>query len=200
MIKKFIYPLVAIILLSSCASKFSMQKRKYNKGFYFASSKGNKSKSNEATQLAVKPSSLKSKPVVNLPLESRAAEPEIAYTPTHENTSLKVNTTITTKLSHTSQNALVASAINKPVVTNHSYKKLSDNQVNLIKSSKKSGGANIIVLVILSLFPILCLIAVYLHDGKSITLNFWIDLLLHLTFIGMIIFALLVVLDVVNLA
>lgn len=200
MIKKIIYPLVAIILLSSCASKFSMQKRKYNKGFYFASSKGNKSKSNEATQLAVKPSSLKSKPVVNLPVESPSVQPEIAYTPTHENTALKVNTTVTPKLSYTSQNVLVASTINKPVVTNHSFKKLSDNQVNMIKSSKKSGGANIIVLVILSLFPILCLIAVYLHDGKSITLNFWIDLLLHLTLIGMIIFALLVVLDVVNLA
>ena len=39
-----------------------------------------------------------------------------------------------------------------------------------------------------------------LKDGKNITLNFWIDLLLHLTAIGEIIFALLVVLDVVNLA
>ena len=40
----------------------------------------------------------------------------------------------------------------------------------------------------------------YLHDGKEITLNFWVDLLLYLTFIGWIIFGVLVVLDIVNLA
>lgn len=91
----------------------------------------------------------------------------------------------------------------------HSIAYSNTKQLQLVKLIKpialpkaKKGGSdtNIIVLVILSLFPILCLIAVFLKDGKSITLNFWIDLLLHLTFIGEIIFALLVVLDVVNLA
>lgn len=67
------------------------------------------------------------------------------------------------------------------------------------KIKKVLDDANTILLVILSLFPILCLIAVYLKDG-GITLNFWVDLLLHLTVIGAMIFAILVVLDIVNLA
>jgi len=67
------------------------------------------------------------------------------------------------------------------------------------KIKKVLGDTNTLVLVILSLFPILCLIAVYLKDG-GITLNFWVDLLLHLTVIGAMIFAILVVLDIVSLA
>ncbi|MDI1235612.1 MAG: hypothetical protein PSX81_15145 [bacterium] len=66
-------------------------------------------------------------------------------------------------------------------------------------SPKENTETETILLVILALFPILCLIAVYLYDG-GITTNFWIDLLLHLTFIGAIIFALLVVLDVIDLS
>jgi len=54
--------------------------------------------------------------------------------------------------------------------------------------------------VILSLFPILALIAMYMKDGNSITLNFWVDLLLHLTIIGYLVFALLVVFDIVDLS
>jgi len=44
MIKKILLPLIAIVLMSSCANKFSLQKRKYNKGFYFANSKNNNKK------------------------------------------------------------------------------------------------------------------------------------------------------------
>ncbi len=58
----------------------------------------------------------------------------------------------------------------------------------------------LIVEIIFCFIPILSLIAMYLKDGKSITLNFWVDLILYITFIGWIIFGLLVVLDVVNLA
>ena len=42
MIKKILLPIIAIIFLSSCSNKFSLQKRKYTKGFYFANSKNNK--------------------------------------------------------------------------------------------------------------------------------------------------------------
>lgn len=68
---------------------------------------------------------------------------------------------------------------------------------NLFK--KKSGDVNIIH-VILALFPILCLIGIYLHQGENITNDFWLDLVLHLTVIGEIIYALLVVLDIVTIA
>lgn len=89
------------------------------------------------------------------------------------------------------------SSISHPayVKKNHSNAVASNHQ-----KGKKGGDTELIVLVILSLFPILCLIAIYLKDGKNITLNFWIDLILHFTLFGEIIFALLVVLDVVNLA
>ncbi len=71
------------------------------------------------------------------------------------------------------------------------------------KPNSKGGGGDVdlIILVILCFFPFINLIAMYLKDGKSITLNFWIDLILDcLFFLPGIIFALLVVLDVVNLA
>jgi uncharacterized membrane protein YqaE (UPF0057 family) len=54
---------------------------------------------------------------------------------------------------------------------------------------------NTILLVILSLFPILALIAIYLHEGE-INSKFWIDLLLHFLFLYWL-FALLVVLDII---
>ncbi|MHB8261004.1 MAG: YqaE/Pmp3 family membrane protein [Bacteroidia bacterium] len=71
-----------------------------------------------------------------------------------------------------------------------------------ITNQKSSGGdTNLIIEIILCFFPFFNLIAMYLKDGKRITLNFWIDLILDcLFFFPGIIFALLVVLDVVNLA
>ena len=65
---------------------------------------------------------------------------------------------------------------------------------------KGSPDNNLIILIILCFLWWLNLIAVYLHDGKKITLNFWITLLLDFTLIGGIIFSLLVVLDIINLA
>ena len=69
------------------------------------------------------------------------------------------------------------------------------------KSVKGSGDTDLIIMVILCFFPFINLIAMYLHDGKKITMNFWIDLILDvLFFFPGIIFALLVVLGVFSLA
>lgn len=58
-----------------------------------------------------------------------------------------------------------------------------------------------IIWIILCLFPFINLIPVYLHDGKKVTMNFILTLILDiLFFIPGIIFALLIVLDIVNLA
>ncbi len=53
---KIILPIVALILLSSCASKFGLVKRKYNKGYYFSVSKNknNFKKENEQKNVVVK--------------------------------------------------------------------------------------------------------------------------------------------------
>ncbi len=68
------------------------------------------------------------------------------------------------------------------------------------KSSSSDDDTLFIIEVVFCFFPILSLIAMYLKDDKSITLNFWINLLLYLTVIGWVIFGLLVVLDIINLA
>jgi cobalamin biosynthesis Mg chelatase CobN len=77
------------------------------------------------------------------------------------------------------------------------------NQKNKNTSSSSSSGTfsggMLVLMIILCLFPLINLIPVYLHDG-SVTLNFWITLVLDLIVIGGIIFSLLVVLDVVSLA
>ena len=200
MIKKIILPLVAIVLLSACGNKFSLQKRKYTKGFYFANSKTNTAKTNDSEVANTKAKKLESKPI-SLKNET-VAEKQIIEQPivllenNYANTALKTknkNITITASAAKTIVNIAAAKQ----------FKALNVKQnVNKLSTTKKESGGNtnIILLVILSIFPILALVAMYLHDGNKVTLNFWIDLLLHLTFIGYIIFALLVVFDIVNLA
>ncbi len=87
----------------------------------------------------------------------------------------------------------------QPTIISKQENTNSVTKQNHSNSTKKTNETSLIVLVILSLFPILCLIAVYLHDD-GVTTNFWIDLLLHLTFAGEIIYALLVVLDIIDLS
>ncbi len=193
--KKIITLLSVLLIVTSCSNKFSLQKRKYNKGFYFAS---NHSKSNQSNTANQKTQVLNSKSYSQVKLEQQELEivtPNIETTlattlPNHKSVKTKSNLSKVTKDDYS-----IASSNTKQLQLEKLIKPIA-----LPKSKKGGSDTNIIVLVILSLFPILCLIAVFLKDGKSITLNFWIDLLLHLTFIGEIIFALLVVLDVVNLA
>lgn len=86
-------------------------------------------------------------------------------------------------------------------VSAQSNKKVDLNRNN---SSSSAGGTfsggMLVLMIILCLFPLINLIPVWMHDGKSITLNFWITLVLALILIGSVIFSLLVVLDVVDLA
>ena len=195
---KIILSLVAIIFLSSCANKFSLTKRKYTKGYYFASSKSKTSTKNEInhSNLVVENLTAKKSPILN---ETNSVK-EIANN--SKNEILKISTTqITSPIIKTTTPVLIASSNAKNnFETKTAIKPVVEKQnINLNPAKKGSGDNDLIIQIILCFFPILCLIAVYLHDGKSITLNFWIDLLLHLTFIGEIIFAFLVVLDIVDL-
>jgi hypothetical protein len=193
--KKIITLLSIILIVSSCSNKFSLQKRKYNKGFYFAS---NHSKNNSSNTGKLNPQRLNSKSYSQVKIEQQ--ELEIA-SENNKNVELTVMTNpasakIQPNLSEVSKNDLSLASNNiKHIQLNKLIRPMA------LPMAKKGGSdTNLIVLVILSLFPIICLIAVFLKDSKSITLNFWIDLLLHVTLIGAIIFALLVVLDIVNLA
>lgn len=195
---KIILPLIAIIFLSSCADKFSLTKRKYTKGYYFASSKNNSSTKNQSEnknltvkKLAIKNSDITVQPISNPEIISTTNKAPIVVT----NTQTKVNSTKYIELNVTasanSKTSFAAKTAIKPV---------ADKKENNINTQKKgSADTNLIILVILSLFPILALIAIYLKDGKKITMNFWIDLLLHFIFLYWL-FALLVVLDVFTLA
>lgn len=78
-----------------------------------------------------------------------------------------------------------------------SSKKAKKNATS--NSNNAAGGATLALLVILCLFPLINLIPVYITDG-GITLNFWVTLILNLTYIGAVIFSLLVVLGVISLA
>ena len=77
--------------------------------------------------------------------------------------------------------------------------------IKAAKSVLKSGKAaaddtNTILLVILCILWWLNLVAVYLHDGRKFTKNFWITLVLDFTVIGGIVFSILVILDIINFA
>lgn len=97
--------------------------------------------------------------------------------------------------------AALASAKSEPLV------KASDNFRPLVmpstaRNTQRTGDSSkveLLIMVILCLFPFINLIPVYLHD-KGVTLNFWLTLILDFTLIGGVIFALLVILDIVNLA
>jgi len=198
MINKTIFSLIAVIFLSSCANKFSLTKRKYTKGYYFASS-GNQNSE-------VKRDNQKTLVVKNLPTKKTTLNsPEIGNEYIKETAAVTFNKPEATKrknnIQGTEKNHLVtASAKHKKDITIRSVvKALAVNQP-LSKGSKKGDAdANLILMIILCLFPILALIAIYLHDGKKITLNFWVDLILHILFLYWL-FALLVILDVVDLA
>ena len=202
MLKKLLLPLAALIMLSSCSNKFSLTKRKYTKGYYFAHSVSNKHVQKNKEQKDVAFQNVEKKQVIteivaSTPLKINTTDNEIIsykkeVSKVISNPSLITNKSATTKLiaSVSKTNAFktqlkLFSKVIKPVIIGK-------------KSGKGDSDINLILLVILSLFPILALVAIYLHDGKKITLNFWIDLILHFLFLYWL-FALLVVLDVIDL-
>lgn len=88
--------------------------------------------------------------------------------------------------------------INQPEKVN-SKKIAQANKKSNAANASGAGGVALLVLVILCLFPLINLIPVYITDG-GITLNFWVTLILNLTYLGAVIFSLLVVLGIVSLA
>lgn len=202
--------LSVIIVLSSCSSSnMVVLKRKYNTGYYvsFSNEKSDKNTSNTAA----------SKPHNNISDASKQEETgfdETAVADTEqqdvnypltagnddniyissENKTKNAESILSTSTQGAEQNITAADDLK--------LKKGKTSKINqkINKIKAKALDNQTILLVILSFFPFLALIAMYIKDGKKITLNFWVDLILHLTFVGYIIFALLVVLDIVNLA
>lgn len=189
--------------LTSCNGKYTIAKRKYNKGFYVSRSNGNHTKpavAISANSLKVNNNESIAKEVVTTQNKNfdENANAIVTITPPilskpliNQNNEAFV---ITKKQSNTTITSSAAN-IKSPL---QSIQPIKMNKNNLY-ASKKGGDDNLILWIILCFLWWLNLIAVYLHDGKDITLNFWITLILDFTFIGGVIFSLLVVLDVVDL-
>ncbi|MGZ3900414.1 MAG: hypothetical protein ACXVNM_06355 [Bacteroidia bacterium] len=197
MINKFILPLLAVLLLGSCANKFSLVKRKYNKGYYLDMSRNNSQKKHDAEKALV----LKTRPVKSVAQinEPAASDIRVSEMKPFELQNEVAASPVTKKNTVTKEIKPLTASADKVIAITPSIKPLTLKALDF-KSGKASSDSNLIILVILCFLWWLNLIAVYIHDGKKITLNFWITLLLDFTFIGGVIFSLLVVLDIVNLA
>lgn len=200
--------LAIVALFASCATTdVSIVKRKYNNGYYvdinnhkkasvsnndkkeIAENKTEKNKTTLSSTTAVTESFVADAPKTTTANELTASTAKAQQSPLAKTSTKSITKNNTIQLSYNNTKA--------PLKTTLS----ALSQVK--KAAKAKGGSmddQTILLVILSLFPILALIAMYIKDGNKITANFWVDLLLHLTFIGYAIFALLVVLDVFSLA
>ncbi len=200
-IKKLSIFTIAILLLSSCGS-ISISQKRYSNGLnidWFAG----KDKKAESPNVAKKTKRINQVAV----LESIANED--VQTQSNEFVSSALPTeSVEIDLSQSNTKGQVKQHRSKVKVSaNKTQEKVGVSKLSAIKSLnkiKKSGIAKTddnvnILYLIMAFFPILCLIAVYLYDGQELTTNFWVDLILHLTIIGAMVFAVLVVLGIVSL-
>jgi hypothetical protein len=194
--------IVLALFAASCSNKNGMiTKRKYTKGYYVdLGGKHSKAKAQEQKAIVVK----KTEPVkVATPAPQKVevvtavvAEQMPVLTANAAAAPVQVNAVKALKSENnatvTHEKKSVKSAVRNYVAAQRAMNKISHQK-------GKAADTDLVIMVILSLFPILALIAIWLHDGKAITLNFWIDLILHFVLLYWL-FALLVVLDVINLA
>lgn len=200
-----ILSLAVIVFLSACSTsdKFSVMKRKYRPGYYVDfGKKVNKAESNTvsnneskaANNIQAQTSNIAENNTSSASDASPIEKNNYPLTASADNKVYKSTSINNKKINNTeaikalSPNRIVAKRINKVIA-----------KAGKPNNRKSSSDDMLILEIILCFFPILALIAIYLKDGKSITLNFWIDLLLHFVFLYWL-FALLVVLDVINLA
>ncbi len=199
-----IMSIVAIVFASCTSSKNGFAiKRKYNKGYYVSNSHKVHSKSTKTEDAK--------------PTEAKVVNDEVASIkidlPTIETANLEMNATIASVESHSTKkadkqikhNTIITDTKNTFASAVKTYIKTQAKDLKVISKKTNKGSSdsdlNLIIMVILCLFPFINLIPVFIKDGKDFTLNFWVTLILDcLFFLPGIIFALLVVLDVVNLA
>ncbi len=200
-IKKLSIFTIAILLLSSCGS-ISISQKRYSNGLnidWFAG----KDKKAESPKVAKKTKKINQvavlETIANEEVQTQSNEFVSAALPTE---SVEID------LSKSNTKGQVKQHRSKVKVSaNKTQEKVGVSKLSAIKSLnkiKKSGIAKTddnvnILYLIMAFFPILCLIAVYLYDGQELTTNFWVDLILHLTIIGAMVFAVLVVLGIVSL-
>jgi uncharacterized membrane protein YqaE (UPF0057 family) len=188
--------LAVVIFLCSCGTKFSLQKRRYNKGFYVAKSHSNSNKKDELKSSAKFTSSIpeiKSQTVIQSSQPKTELPKEIIRITNLEK--IAYNSTQAATKNQTKSKGFASSA-KKIIFRDVEFRNME--RVNLGSVKKDSSKVNLVLMVILCLFPFINLIPVYLHDD-DVTLNFWLTLILDFLWIPGVVFAILVVLDVVDL-
>lgn len=199
--------LAVVILFSGCASSdLTVLKRKYNKGYYvdFNNRKESKSTISKSEQSVKQASDL-------VEIKEHNTFENLSLVEKNSSSELPVTASANKAVSLTSLNKTKKSEALK-TFNGEGFKQLSKQFVentksntaivyDVKKSTSRKANDQTILLVILCLFPFINLIAIYLKDGKQITTNFLVDLILDcLFFLPGVIFALLVILDVLNLA
>lgn len=210
--------LVAIAMFSlAIVSSCSMEKRLHNTGYHITWNQNwkNQNKQLSEKQLTETNSTIE---VANTPVQSTNLGQS-----THSNTnSTKTNASLITasipneKTTIDVQKQEVATTDNqahfeKKVQEKVNYSTAKNNIQQMKAATQKNNqtsnaggsgsfsGGMLVLMVILCLLPPLNLIPVYLHDG-SLTMNFWLTLILDVLFVlPGIIFSLLVIFDVVSL-
>lgn len=201
MIRSIAITIITLLVLSSCSNQMSLVKRRYTKGYYVAHT-GKQTSTKKETAIA------KSTPSNKNVATTASPATEIS----DAGSTYKIGAeTFSQKINENTQSNFVNKKSFKPVVTAQvessnlssntalSVKKRPFQALTNLGANKSDSGANLLVLVILCFLWFLNLIAVYIKDGHTITLNFWITLLLDFTFILGVIFSLLVVLDIIDL-
>ncbi len=193
--------LAAVVLLSSCSSNMLIVKRKYNNGYYVNT--GGKVKKQEP--VAAQSEALQKTDILIAEQQDVDVTAEMPVTASADNAIVVVKkqnafASHQTAAATEKSTEVVSLKEQKEITKAEKKTKRAENQFAKKQKSAGDADAHLILLVIFSLFPFFALLAIYLKDGKMITTNFWIDLLLHLTVVGYAIYALLVVFDIVNLA
>lgn len=186
------------IVFSSCNAKYTIAKRKYTKGFYIAKSGSDHTKPSVSPKAAVVNASDEK---VETVVVARSVEAPVLVVANIAPVKTSVSNELKAKASPAKElhgSAPLASTSKENYTPTAEIKPLQFTNSFLSGAKGKSDG-NFVLMIILCFFWWLNLIAVYMHDG-GITTNFWITLLLDFTYIGGVIFALLVVLDVVDLS
>ena len=217
MMKRNIYFILILFVaaLSSCVTNdISIVKRKYSPGYYvsvnhhkniIAPQKTNENviDSSHQDQQKIETSFTEVKELKTSITETLLAEEKVNR---HQQNYTASKSKLSPFLSLANNKQTLANNTNKAEfgkVNSHNLvdkSKIKDTKIKALLKAGNKTQAELILLVILSLFPFLALLAMYLKDGEEITMNFWVDLILHLTVVGYLIFALLVVFDVINLA
>ena len=192
--KKVLFLLTAISLLSACSSNFSITKRRYNKGFYIATSHKNEAAPQHKSDKKVQPvPSNTSVETVIVKAETTAPENSAPTSPATKNATVN-------KLSKIAPIAkTVIATRNKVAPIKHTTTASIDipknKAITTSNHQNRAADTNTILLVILAIL-IPCL-AVYLKDDKISTL-FWITLVLQILLVTWVVAMVLAILHVMG--